>query len=224
VLSLYLRQKTGEGRAFTTNQVASSMAAQNGQFVRYAGMPEVSTNGNSIGARACYRYYRVSDGWVMLAVDSPESWARLVGAAGSEVEAWRDWVRAKDEPAEGPLAAILAATFGGLTRKEVVQQFTEKGVPVAPVVIVREDRITNEYFRSLDVLVEGIQHDQFGTITTVGNFFSFSATPSRPPDMPQWVGEHNREVLIGLGYSESEIDRLAEAGVIASPELRLARL
>jgi crotonobetainyl-CoA:carnitine CoA-transferase CaiB-like acyl-CoA transferase len=224
VLSLYLRQKTGEGRAFTTNQVASSMAAQNGQFVRYAGMPQVTTNGNSIGARAWYRYYQVSDGWVMLAVDSPESWARLGAAIGQRVEAWRDWVSAKDEPAEGPLAAVLAATFAGLTRKEIVEQFTEKGVPVAPVVVVREDRITNEYFRSLGVLVEGIQHDLFGTITTVGDFFSFSATPSRPPDMTQWVGEHNREVLSGLGYSESEIDRLAEAGVIASPEFRLVRL
>jgi crotonobetainyl-CoA:carnitine CoA-transferase CaiB-like acyl-CoA transferase len=223
-LSLYLREINGEGRAFTTNQVASSMAAQNGQFVRYAGMPQPSTNGNSIGTSASHRYYKVTDGWVMLAVENGDSWARLVEAARPAVEPWRDWTKAKDESAEGPLATSLAAAFSGLTRKEVVEQFTAKSVPVAPVVVVREDRITNEYFRSLGVLVEGVQHDLFGTITTVGDFFTFSATPSRRPDMAQWIGEHNREVLKGLGYSEAEMDHLAEARVIASPEFRLARL
>ena len=64
----------------------------------------------------------------------------------------------------------------------------------------------------------------YGTITTVGDFYSFSATPNRPPDMAQWVGEHNREILLDLGYTEAEIDRLSETGAIASPEFRLARL
>jgi crotonobetainyl-CoA:carnitine CoA-transferase CaiB-like acyl-CoA transferase len=224
ILALQVRERTGEGLAFTTNQAASSMAAQNGQFVRYAGIGPAGPDGNALGTAACRRYYQATDGWIALSVARGEQWSKLVGASGGALDPWADWVQASIEPAEGALAEALAALLSGLSRDDIAERFSRHGIPVAPVVVVREDRITNRYFRELGVLVEGLEHEVFGTITTVGDFYRFSATPSRTPDMTQWVGEHNRPVLAELGYSPAEIDHLAGIGAIAAPVFQLARV
>lgn len=223
-LAVQMRDRDGKGRSVTTNQVAASMGAQFGEFVSYPGLSRPATNGNSLGEGACRRYYQVSDGWVVLAVDDASSWAKLVANHPAELSAWGEWERAAQEPEQGELASALAGIFGQMSRREAVERVASRGVPCAPVIAVRDDRISNDWFRDLGVLVGDIRHDLFGTLTTVGNFYSFSRTPNRPPDMAQWVGDQNREVLSALGYPDDEISRLAESGVIAAPECRLNRL
>jgi crotonobetainyl-CoA:carnitine CoA-transferase CaiB-like acyl-CoA transferase len=94
-------------------------------------------------------------------------------------------------------------------------------VPLAPVVIVREDGFTNDYFKRLNALCIADRHSMFGTITTVSNFVDFSRTPAVKPKLAQWIGEQNREILESLGYSAEDVERFTEAAAIASPELNL---
>ena len=224
VLALYLREHDGQGKSIELNQVAASMSAQMEDFVRYEGMPAPRLTANAIGRSALRRLYRVADGWAVVDIESPDGWARLAAAFPGELALWPGFAAAADEPAEGALAAALGAILAPLSRRDVFGWFTARGIPCAPVVIVREDRIVNEWFRGAGVVVEGIAHGSFGNITTVGDFFRFSATPTRPPAFAQWIGEHNAEVLRGVGYSDDDINALAERGAIKASEFRPVRL
>ena len=57
-------------------------------------------------------------------------------------------------------------------------------------------------------------HPTLGTIKQTGLPIKFSLTPGGLDRHPPLLGEHNQEILEGLGYSEADIKRLAEASVI----------
>lgn len=223
VLACYLRETDGQGRAIELNQVGATMSAQMEDFVRYEGMPGPRSTANAIGCSALQRLYRVADGWAILDVQDADAWERLLAPHRGSLAAWASFGVAAAQPAEGNLADAIAGILAPLSRRDVFEQLAGQGVPCAPVVVVREDRISNEWFRGAGAVVEGIQHGSFGAITTVGDFFRFSATPSRPPGIAQWVGEHNRDVITGLGYSDAAVDRLLEQKVIAASEFRPMR-
>jgi crotonobetainyl-CoA:carnitine CoA-transferase CaiB-like acyl-CoA transferase len=42
----------------------------------------------------------------------------------------------------------------------------------------------------------------------------FSLTPGGLERHPPLLGEHNREILLGLGYSTAEIEQMAQRSVI----------
>ncbi|MBE7519629.1 MAG: CoA transferase [Thermoflexaceae bacterium] len=224
VLALYLREKDRQGRSIELNQVGASMAARMEDFVDYPGRPGPRLSANAIGRSALERLYPVADGWALLDVRDPGAWERLRAAHPGGLAPWPSFDVAAAQPAEGALADALATFLAPLSRRQVFEQLAARGIPCAPAVIVREDRISNEWFRAAGALIEGIEHASFGALTAVGDFFRFSATPSRPPALAQWVGEHNREVLAGLGYTEAEVDRLFELKAIATSEFRPMRL
>ena len=224
VLALARRDETGEGCSVSTSQVAASLGAQAGEFVKYEGMQEPGNfSANSIGASALHRYYQAKEGWAILAAEDEESWQQLVDAYPAQLGPWQEWSAAEAEPVEGTLAIVLGEIVSGLTRAEITETLTPHGVPLVPVVIVREDGFVNDYFKDLNSLCTADRHAMFGTITTVSNFVDFSLTPAVKPRLAQWIGEQNQEVLESLGYSAEDVERFAEAGVIASPELNLVR-
>jgi crotonobetainyl-CoA:carnitine CoA-transferase CaiB-like acyl-CoA transferase len=224
VLALSRREQTGEGCYVSTSQVAASLGAQAGEFVEYEGMQAPGDfNADSIGSSALQRYYQAKDGWAILVAEYASTWQRLVDAYPGQLGNWREWSAAEAEPVDGKLASVLGEIVSGLTKAEIVESLTPYGIPLAPVVIVREDGFVNATFNDLNSLCRADRHTMFGTITTVSNFVDFSRTPAVKPRLAQWIGEQNREVLESLGYSEEDVGRFTEAGVIASPELNLVR-
>ncbi len=58
------------------------------------------------------------------------------------------------------------------------------------------------------------QHPRLGEITVVNSPIQFSETPTSAAAAEATLGEHTAEVLEGFGYSEEEIERLREEGVV----------
>ncbi len=57
-------------------------------------------------------------------------------------------------------------------------------------------------------------HPTLGSIKQTGLPLKFSLTPGGLDRHPPLLGEHNEGILRDLGYSDSEIERLAEKSVI----------
>jgi crotonobetainyl-CoA:carnitine CoA-transferase CaiB-like acyl-CoA transferase len=218
IVSIAQRDRDGEGRAVSTNQVAASMAAQTGQIVKYEGSPEPDVTASSLGRSAVNRLYEVQDGWVICVARNSQDWQKITDAFGDQLVDWTSWDSARQQGVESELANVLITAFSGIAREALKERFIQKGAPVAPVVTVRSDQIDNQFFGDLGTNVSGIHHDRFGSLTAVANFFRFSRTPANVPTTAQWVGEQNRDVLLSVGYTDAEIDALTEAGTIAAPK------
>jgi len=57
-------------------------------------------------------------------------------------------------------------------------------------------------------------HPTYGPVKMVGPVIKYRGEDPAPPVAPPTLGEHSDEVLQSCGYSQAEIARLREAGVI----------
>jgi crotonobetainyl-CoA:carnitine CoA-transferase CaiB-like acyl-CoA transferase len=64
-------------------------------------------------------------------------------------------------------------------------------------------------------MVVEVDHPRAGRTKALGHPVKFSATPGAVKRAAPLLGQHTREVLGGLGYSQAEIDRLYSEGAVA---------
>jgi len=101
--------------------------------------------------------------------------------------------------------------FATDTREHWLKLLREADVVSAPINNLAEaaadpDVIANNY-------VIEVNHPRVGKIKEVGFPWKFHKTPAKAGIAPE-LGEHNNEVLKGLGYSDAEIEQLKKEGVI----------
>lgn len=115
------------------------------------------------------------------------------------------------------LNTAIQNTFEEYDRDELIERLTDHGVPAGP-----------QY--RLDELMDDRHVEHRDLLTTTENIESGDAiTVARPPirtkegkpelgSRPPELGEHSRDILARLGYSEAEIDTLEETGVLGNPD------
>ena len=105
----------------------------------------------------------------------------------------------------------LDRMFATNTREYWLKLLREADVISAPINDVGEagadpDVIANQYIIEVD-------HPRVGKIKEVGFPWKFHKTPAKAGIAPE-LGEHNNEVLKGLGYSDADIKQLKEEKII----------
>jgi len=85
-------------------------------------------------------------------------------------------------------------------------------VPAAPVNTMAE-AFAHPQAQARELLYH-CDHPVEGTIPQLGFPVKFSGTPATHRMPPPLLGEHNREILEGLGYSGDDIQAMAQGHVI----------
>jgi crotonobetainyl-CoA:carnitine CoA-transferase CaiB-like acyl-CoA transferase len=119
-----------------------------------------------------------------------------------------DRVRNRDE-----LTAVLESLLAQRDAVEWQQLLQEAGVPVAQV------RTLGQVLRSPQVDALGLVRElQSGPVgyRTVGPPFTVDGVLDYPCGTPE-LGEHTRQVMVGLGWSDADVDRLAADGAVMAP-------
>ena len=157
------------------------------------------------GGAPNYRAYETRDGkYIAIGPVEPKFWdglLRMIGAAEEdlhELEDRSEWPR---------MCERLAAIFRTRTREEWRQLLEGSDVCFAPVLDMGEaPRHPHNRERQTFVEVEGVPQPAPAP--------RFSRTPSRIQRSPAKPGEHTRDALKDWGFSDAELDRLQEDGVI----------
>lgn len=106
------------------------------------------------------------------------------------------------ESMKAELEALLSARDG----EEVADTLMKRGVPAGPVLGVPEV-LDHPHTRHQEMVVE------IGTYSGMGNPAKYSRTPFSPDRPPPRFGQHTREVLTSLGYTDTDIDALLSDGI-----------
>ena len=160
-------------------------------------------------------YPTSDDNFVVIAANLDTMFKRLCEAM-DKLE-WIEDPRFFDHKARGnnaeELDLLIADWSKTLTVKEIGKKLDDKGVVWGPINSI-ENIVEDEQFKSREMILE-LEDETFGTIKVPGIVPKLSKTPGQVAWLgPQKVGEHNREILEGLGYSEADQKELLKNKII----------
>jgi crotonobetainyl-CoA:carnitine CoA-transferase CaiB-like acyl-CoA transferase len=112
----------------------------------------------------------------------------------------------------------LEAWFAAHTAQDAFDVLDAAGVPVE---LAPEDA-RRTWFTQPDLVAAGLvadyQHPTYGRFRQFGHVVNLSDTPGRIEGPPPRLGEHSREVLGELGYSDAEMSTLRDQNVTLWPD------
>ena len=111
------------------------------------------------------------------------------------------------------LQTIIEGWLASMTREEAVSSLNEDGVPTGPV-NTAEDIFADPQVKARQMLLTisdpGVGDYQFARTQPL-----LSSSPVPPTAPAPNLGQHTRSILVSLlGYSEQDVDELADNGVI----------
>jgi crotonobetainyl-CoA:carnitine CoA-transferase CaiB-like acyl-CoA transferase len=210
IAALNARERTGAGQEVLTSLLAQSLMFQIGELVSFEARPPNQTGARDcLGVSALHRFYACADGWIALACETPREASALAGVLGLELG---DAAAALREPADGALAAKLAAAFAGRQRNQVVQDLLDAGVCAAPA--RNADEVFAGLHRHTTGPLESWNHPRLGEVFSAKAYADLTRTPAgfNRPTPELW--EHTREVLGEFRIGPDQVDELLACGAV----------
>jgi crotonobetainyl-CoA:carnitine CoA-transferase CaiB-like acyl-CoA transferase len=172
--------------------------------------------GSAHPLNAPYQAFATMDGWLVVGGANQTNWLRLLDVLEArhlaEDERFRENRGRMAHLKE--LEAELTAFFKRRTTADWLARLEQAGVPAGPVYDVMEMH-EDPQTKAREMVVE-VPHTTVGPVKTLGLPIKFSETPGGPKRGAPLLGQHSREVLRELGYSEAETEALVGAGAVVA--------
>lgn len=161
--------------------------------------------------------YRCGDGrWIVVNMPRMSDWSKVCPAVGCadllEDERFSDFRGRFRNMAE--ITARFDAEFEKRSRDEWGDIFDDAGIIWGPVMGL-DEVVADPQAEALNMFPE-IDSGSFGLYKTVANPLRIDGVDTDPTTPAPALGADTRAVLAEAGYSDSEIDALVDAGVVAS--------
>ena len=220
VLAAYIeRARSGKGQRVDTSLFEAGITHTFWQSaIALATGTSPAPMGSAHPLSAPYEAFQTADGWLTLGASSQVVWERLPEVLDCpELLHDRRFLQNEDRMAHRTeLAEQLAPAFIRRSTSEWLERLEAAGVPAGPVLSVGE-MLADPQTKARDMVIE-TEHQRLGPVQTIGFPVKFSETPAAIERGAPTLGQHTTEVLLELGYSDSDIDRLAADNVVIRPE------
>lgn len=110
------------------------------------------------------------------------------------------------------LRGILVQLFLEKDRDEWLSIFAKAGIPAGPVHHINEV-FNDPHVKARNLLID-VDHPRGGKMKNVNFPVKFSGLDMNENSGPPSAGQHTSEILIGMGYTQEQISKLKEEGVI----------
>jgi formyl-CoA transferase len=212
--ALHYRHRSGRGQYIDTSLLEAGVALsvwESAQYFAEGVTPEPM--GSAHRMFAPYQAIRCADGYITL------------GAANDRLFRWTcellghpEWVTHPDFANDtlrvrnrAALAERIEAITEQQSREYWLSQFDAAGIPCGPINSYAE-AFADPQVHARGMVVE-VEHPTLGRLRTLGAPVKMSETPPAVRGRAPLLGEHTREVLLEVGYSEQEISTIGLPGV-----------
>ena len=216
LLAYLEKQKTGKGQRVQTSLLQTALTTTNSLLIeqeilninRVASLNRAQTSGPS-------DTFKTKDGWILVqTVGGPlfERWVNLMGE--------KDWLedkRFKDELSRGENGHLISERMSEWcaerTSKEAIMELEGSRIPVGEVLKASET-LKEEHILKKGSFVKLNYPTMDKEYSVVGPAVELSENPGVIKSRSPQLGEHNEEILSGLGYSQDEITQLKSERII----------
>lgn len=211
ISAAYDRMKTGKGHRIEASLLGAALDLQLESLAYYM-------NGGTLTERAAtglstrihqspYGVYRTSDGYITLSLVPIEQLSEIFTPGCLEGYTRKDQMDKRLE-----FDAIVCKEMQEKTTEEWIKIFENKGIWYSQV-NEYEDVIQDKQVEYNHAILT-MNHPTAGEVKVVGHANKYDGQTIDIRKLPPELGEHTLELLSALGYSEEEIEQLAEDGVI----------
>ena len=216
LLAYIEKQKTGKGQRVQTSLLQTALTTTNSLLIeqeilnvnRVASMNRAQTSGPS-------DTFQTKDGWILVqTVGRPlfERWANLM-----KEDSWLTDERFKDDLSRGENGDLISQRMsewcGERTSKEAIDELEKSRIPVGEV-LKAEETLREEHILEKGSFIKMRYPTLDQEYSVVGPAVELSENPGQITMRSPELGEHNLEILGGLGYSQEEIEKLKEERII----------
>ncbi len=213
LVALLERETSGKGQWLHTSLLEAMVYMMDFQTSRYLIDGEVATQaGNFHPTSIPTGVYKARDGYLNIAVFGSKIWERFCTILGAPE--WISDPRYHDKAARSvnreSLNAEINRRLAAKDRSYWIAQFNEGGVASGLISDMRE------VFAEPQIdhlgMVKAVVSDRLGPQRLVGQPMQLERTPSTIARTAPRRGEHTEEVLLELGVSRDELNRMKAAG------------
>lgn len=222
LMALYYRDMTGLGQHIEVAQLAQVLYyTSEVYFTEDEKMPWNPTlDSEQSGYHALSRLYQTMDDWVCICCWSQKEWKSLVKAIDQEsLLSDSRFSTIESRFLNGTdLIPLLKESLINETTLFWTRRFEEFGVPFEVPIMDGEDQalINDEHIES-GLVAEHI-HPVWGRMRAPGIGVGLSLTPGISQGPPPLLGQHTREILLELGYTQEQAANFRENGIVTWSE------
>jgi formyl-CoA transferase len=213
--ALRVREQTGRGQYIDVCLFESGVSLAIWEAGRYFATGEIPRPlGSAHQTSAPYQALRASDGFFTVGATSAPNWKALckVLGLGQLVEDPRFAKNHHRYENRHALIPLLEEVTAREPAKRWVHALIDEGVPCG--LLQTYDQVFNDPHLAERGFFPEAPHAKLGPVKQLGSPMRLSDTPVRMQRAGPLLGEHSAEVLQQMGYSQEEIRRLIDAGVI----------
>ena len=209
LLAYLEKQKTGRGQRVQTSLLQTALTTTNSLLIeqeilnvnRVASMNRAQTSGPS-------DTFKTKDGWILVqTVGGPlfERWVKLMGE-----ENWLNDERFNDDLSRGENGELISARMSDWcaerTSQEAIQALESSRIPVGEVLKAKET-LNEEHILKKGSFIKMKYPTMDKEYSVVGPAIELSENPGQIKTRSPELGEHNIEILSGLGYTQEDIEQ-----------------
>ncbi len=224
--AIYHRDRTGEGQ-FVDTSIINAALLNTSYAVATAdgkGFERPRIDGAQFGYSAGHRIYETKQGWLAFVLVTQDHWDELFTVLRApkltvDPKFATHEARMKND---AELAKFIAERMHMHTAAEWFAELDKAGVPCE---IVSEDFSRklhdNADFRKKQWTVS-YPHPVVGKLDQIGLLVNLSDTPGVIQGRPLLVGEHTKEIMAGMGYSDDQMKQMEEQfaiGFVGMPRM-----
>ena len=213
--ALMEREKSGQGQFLETSLLEGLISVLGFQAAIYFATGETPLpQGNDHAVNAPYGTYRTKDGYINIATATQKMWEILsqilgMGELTNDPRFRRNDGRVKNKK---ELRETMEKQLASKTSTEWVEILNQEGIPCGTINTI--DQVFQDKQVLHQQMLMEIDHLTAGEIKMIGFPVKMERTPAHISLPPPVLGQHNREILKGLNYSNEAIEDLKKRGII----------
>ena len=211
ILSAYIyRIKKGRGQYIDVSLVDSGLAWTVWEAAAYFGKGEVpQRNGTAHRVSAPYQGYKTQDGFILIGAGNQKLWEKFCLLVVNKPEWLTDErfltnsIRAKNA---SQLEIEIEIVFSERPSSYWLELLDVSGIPSGPIYSY-DQTLNDEHILSRGMVLD-YEHPVAGAMKTLGFPAKFSETPGELRTAAPLLGQHNKEILSELGYTDDEVQTI----------------
>jgi crotonobetainyl-CoA:carnitine CoA-transferase CaiB-like acyl-CoA transferase len=199
--ALYERGEDGDGQYVETSLFESALALSVWESTEYWATGEIPLPlGSANRMSAPYQALETKDGFITIGANNGKLWNKLCQALDTPALATDPRFADNNKRMENrsELVRALEHVLKRRSTDEWVRVLLENGVPAGPIRDYRQVLEEDPHVRARG-MIEHFDHAAEGKVPVLASPLRLSRTPVRRPAPPPMLGQHNGELLSGLG-------------------------